>query len=678
MAKVVGIDFGTSNSAVSCVVDGETHILPDENGNRLTPSVVSFGKDQRILIGQAAKEQAFKNPKRTIHSIKRLIGRKFYSLEIEKAKALLPFDLVEVDGKNVGVQVDNSVYSPQEIAALILKKMKTIADSALGEDIVKAVVTVPAYFNDNQRQTTKEACELAGLDPIRMINEPTAAALAYGFGKSLNQNIVIYDLGGGTFDLSILRLRGDVFEVVGTAGDTFLGGDDFDDRLIDLIASKFLKTHGVDLRSIPAALPILRLQAEKTKKRLSYSQRTDLFISKIIQKDDESIDLHMTLSQDQLKDSCQDLIQRTFSVCDEALSAARLKASEIDEVILVGGPTKMPVIVDAVQSYFGRQPLNDLNPDEVVSMGAAIQAHSLSSDSAEKRSLLLDVTPLDLGVATVGGYTETLISKNSPIPAEAKQVFTTTSDGQKSVDIRIFQGKGRRVESSTPLGEFSLSGFEPGKAGSVEIEVRFSINTDGIMSVSAIEKKTGVSQNISVKMGSLLAEQERQAKTTKAKLNEVQIKDEWSEFEKVLIQLPSRSGLGSTYKEGFMKKFDPESKSLEIFSEDKSGQSIEIDPSVVGWIALIDDFSNIPRYIRSLYKKPKPGAKAGKFQLYEFRMKNRECFYAEADLPKLREKGFWVTAHSPLDPLKGRIFVYSDKLESANPLNQTEKGVASA
>jgi molecular chaperone DnaK len=670
MAFVIGIDFGTSNSAVSCLLNGQVTILPDEDGHRLTPSVVSFGKNNQVLIGEAAKEQAFRNPKRTVHSIKRLIGRKFYSSEIEKSKALLPFDLVEIEGQNVGVKIDDRTYTPQEIAALILRKMKAIAQQNLKTEILETVITVPAYFNDNQRQSTKESCEIAGLKAIRMINEPTAAALAYGFGKSLNQNIVVYDLGGGTFDLSILRLKGEVFEVVGTAGDTFLGGDDFDDRLIDFIATQFLKKHGIDLRGIPAALPVLRNQAEKTKKRLSYSERTDLYIPKIIQKDQESIDLHMTLSRDQLKQSCNDLIQRTFSVCDEALSAARLKASEIDEIILVGGPTKMPIVGEAVRDYFGKTPLSELNPDEVVSMGAAIQAYSLTSKTLDRKSLLLDVTPLDLGVATVGGFVETLISKNSPIPAEATQSFSTTVDNQKTVDIRIYQGKDRRVESSTLLGEFSLTGFKPGKAGSVSVDVKFSINTDGIVSVSALEKQTGVNQNITVKLGAVMGTEKAFASRQKAdSLNEVQLKDDWADFQKVLLYLPSRSGVSSLYKEGYLKtKFDPKAEHYEVFSEDKSGHSIQVDKKGLGWVAVIEDFANIPRYIRAFCKKPDLHLPDAKYQMYEFVFKNEERLFAQTELPKVREDGFWAYPYFPLEKFEGKVYVFSHQLKEAIPL----------
>lgn len=670
MAFVIGIDFGTSNSAVSCLLKDQVSILPDEEGHRLTPSVVSFGKNNQILIGQAAKEQAFRNPKRTVHSIKRLIGRKFYSSEIQKAKALLPFELVEIEGQNVGVRIDDRTYTPQEIAALILKKMKVIAQKNLKTEILDTVVTVPAYFNDNQRQSTREACEIAGLKALRMINEPTAAALAYGFGKSLNQNIVVYDLGGGTFDLSILRLKGDVFEVMATAGDTFLGGDDFDDRLIDLIATQFIKKHSIDLRSVAAALPLLRTQAEKTKKRLSYSERTDLFIPKIVQKDQETIDLHMTLSRDQLRESCNDLIQRTFGVCDEALAAARLKASEIDEIILVGGPTKMPIISEAVRDYFGKTPLNELNPDEVVSMGAAIQAHSLTSKSVDKKSLLLDVTPLDLGVATVGGYTETLIAKNSPIPAEATQVFTTTADNQKAVDIRVFQGKDRRVESSTLLGEFSLSGFPPAKAGQASIEVKFSINTDGIVDVSAVEKQTGSTQNITVKLGAVMGAEKAFASKKKADdLHEVQLKDDWANYPKAVVYVPSHSGVSSTYREGYLKEaFDPKKDFYEILSEDKSGHTTKVERKYIGWVALIEDFSNIPRYIRALCKRPELQLPDAKHQMYEFVFKNNERLYAQTELPKVREEGFWVYPYFPLESFEGKVYVFSHQLKEANPL----------
>lgn len=453
MSSVIGIDLGTSNSAVASFINNKHQIIADEAGRRITPSIVSFGKDQKILVGSDAKSQLFSNPKKTIHSIKRLIGRKIFSPEVKKAQVLLPYSIVADEEQNVRIEIDGTFYTPQEISAFILKHMKAIAEAQLGP-VGEAVVTVPAHFNDNQRQSTKDACKIAGLEALRIINEPTAAALAYGFGKGLKETVAIYDLGGGTFDISILRLKDKVFEVIATAGDTFLGGDDFDDRIIDLCSEFFLKKTKIDLRKLPAALPLLRSNAERAKRKLSYAESTDIYIPSIVQHEGQMLDLQYTLSQDGFKKATIDLIQKTFAVCDEALRIANLRPSDLDAVILVGGPTKMSLIYDVVTSYFGKAPLRDLNPDEVVAIGASIQAHTLKGTEQKKEALLLDVTPLDLGIATVGGFIETLIDANTPIPTRASRLFTTTRDNQTSVNIRIFQGKNRREDESTSLGRY--------------------------------------------------------------------------------------------------------------------------------------------------------------------------------------------------------------------------------
>lgn len=669
MGKAVGIDFGTSNSVVASFVEGKAKVLADDKGNNVTPSVVSFGKNKQILVGHDAKTQGIKNPRRTVQSIKRLIGRKIFSSEVKKSQVLLSFDLIEGENQNVAVKVDDEVYTPQEIAAFILAHMKDIAEKATGDSVTDAVITVPAYFNDNQRLATKEAAEIAGLQVLRMINEPTAAALAYGFGKSLDETIVVYDLGGGTFDISILKLKDKVFEVIATAGDTFLGGDDFDDRIIDILAEEFLKKHEVDLRKIPEALPLLRSNAEKTKRRLSYAERSDLYIPSIFKKDGQTLDLHFSLSRDQLKQSTKDLIQRTFKVCDEALGSAKLSVSDVNAVILVGGPTKMPLIADAVQDYFGKKPLNDLNPDEVVAIGAAIQAQSLKTAATEKKALLIDVTPLDLGVATVDGFTETLIDKNSPIPMESSKVFATTVDNQEKVDIRIYQGKNRRVEESHLLGEFSLSGFPKKKAGEVAIKVNFAIDTDGIVNVAAIEEETGVEQKVSVKLSAAMGAQNVQASAEKAKKYQaVKLQDQWKDASKVLLYRCGESRMNSEYLEGYIKNFHPEDPQWTLHSDQKAEKDRVLEKNQIAWTCLINDFANIPRYLKALTEKPEKIGQKPQGQLYEFKLVNGESIYGQADLPKSTATGFWVIPYFPQDKLSGRVYIYNSKIRESIPI----------
>jgi molecular chaperone DnaK len=668
MSQVIGIDLGTSNSVVAAIVDGKHQILPDENGRRLTPSIVSFGKDKQILIGEDAKAQLFSNSLRTIHSIKRLMGRKIYSPEAEKAKALLPYRIVAGPDDNCAIQLDDQLYLPQEISALILKRMKDIAQLHLGPGIQKAVVTVPAYFNDNQRQATADACRLAGLDAIRMINEPTAAALAYGFGKKLEETIAIYDLGGGTFDISILRLKNQVFEVLATAGDTFLGGDDFDDRIIDLCAEFFLKKTNIDLRTIPQALPLLRIHAEKAKRKLSYAEKTDVYIPSIIKKDDKSIDLLMPLSREMLDTACKDLVQRTFSVCDEALRAAGLKAGQLNAVILVGGPTKMNVVSDAVAGYFGKLPMKDLNPDEVVALGASIQAVALSSADPKTKtmSLLLDVTPLDLGIATVGGFTENIIEANSPIPIEASRTFTTTSDDQTSVSIKIFQGRNRREDESVKLGEFEFSGFKPKKAGEVAIDVVFGINTDGIVEVSAKDPETGASHSMKVKMSSTIPSERIKNSQSQVQAHKlVALKSPVKNHHKLVVCLTGSQGY--SFEEGYAEHINPEEEVLSLKSE--SGKiSKEIPRSSIVWILNLEDFSNTPRYLQAISCKPAHHEIQPRMPLFEFRLKNGSSIFGQANSPSLKDLGLWIQPFFPRDELKGKLYIFSSRVDAATPI----------
>ena len=671
---MVGIDLGTSNSAVAAFVGGKHQVLADENGRRLTPSVVSFGKDKKILIGEDAKSQLFANPKRTIGSIKRLIGRKIFSPEVEKARVLLPYQLVEGADQNVAIEIDNETFLPQEISALILRRMKEVAEAKFQKPVTHAVVTVPAYFNDNQRQATSDACRIAGLEVVRMINEPTAAALAYGYGKGLNETVAVYDLGGGTFDISIMRLKDQVFEVIATAGDTFLGGDDFDDRVIDICAEHFLKQHDVDLRTIPQALPLLRQNAERAKRKLSYAEKTDIYIPGILKEEHQVLDLHMSLSRSQFALACNDLVQKTFTVCDEALRMAKLKVQDLDAVILVGGPTKMTIVQEAVEKYFQRASMKDLNPDEVVAIGAAIQATALhgfdgmAEAAPEDKSLLLDVTPLDLGIATVGGYVETLIESNTPIPVQASRVFTTIKDLQKAVDIRIFQGKNRREEEGAMLGEFEFSGFQAGKAGEVSIEVLFSINTDGIVEVSAKDTATGTVQTTRVKLATAMSKETLRESQVKAKEHkQVKLKNELKDFKRLVFCCPSKGG--NTYEEGLMKDFDPNQENFSLNPESSLSKPRNLERSKVAWVLMVEDFSNTPRYIQAVTEKPNRFFAPPKSQLYEFKLKDGSCVYGQADLPKMRDLGFWIDPYFSQDELPGKIYVYSSQVNEAVPMN---------
>lgn len=667
MKSVFGIDLGTSNSCIATFIDGKHQILSDDSGQSLTPSVVSFGKDKKILIGHDAKEQIFTNAKRTVCSVKRLIGRKFFSPEVKKAQALLPYPLVEGKDQSVAIEIDGTIYTPQEISSLVLRHLKSIATSKLKSEATDVVVTVPAHFNDSQRQATKDACKLAGLDALRIINEPTAAALAYGFGKGLNETVAIYDLGGGTFDISILRLRDQVFEVVATSGDTFLGGDDFDDRIIDLCADDFFNKTKIDLRKSPAALPLLRTNAERAKRKLSYAEKTDLYIPGIIHDNGQSIDLQYTLTRDAFYKATEPLIQRTFTVCDEALRAAGLKNSDLDAVILVGGPTKMSLIFDVVGSYFGKPPLRDLNPDEVVAIGASIQAHALagsvkSADSSQSDALLLDVTPLDLGVATVGGYTETLIEANTPIPAQASKQFTTTADNQEQVLIKIYQGKNRREEDSQLLGHFEFSGFEKSKAGEVTIEVIFSINTDGIVDVSAKDVKTGATQNVKVKLSSGLSAED--LKHLAHKINEhKQVKMKKDTGGKNLVVLCAPSKGGPVYEEGICSPFDPQAETLVLSTESGNKDLKEIERKVLSWALVLEDFANTPRYLKALHERPAEGSSG-----YLIKFKDGDEIYISAKEPSLKGPGFWAHPLNGKDELKGKIFIYSSSVKEVLPV----------
>jgi molecular chaperone DnaK len=508
----VGIDLGTSYSAVALSDGGSPKVLPNEWGERTHASCVSFLDDGTVLVGNDAKKNIITNAETTVYSAKRLIGRFFFSDEVKKAQAVMPYRIVEGPNNSVRIQVRDKVLAIPEISALVLKEMKAIAETALGREVTKAVVTCPAYFNDNQRQATKDAGKIAGLEVLRIINEPTAAALAYGFGKDINQKICVYDLGGGTFDVSILEIGKDVFEVLSTAGDTYLGGDDFDDRIMTWLADDFLAKHGLDLRQNKYCLQMLKEASERAKIEVGRDGTADILVQGICQSPEgEVLDLRQRLGADPFNRMVMDLVQRTFKVCDEALQSARLTAQDVDAVILVGGPTRLPIVRQSVKHYFQREPMTGIDPDEVVALGAAIQAHALlNADAAEHgaASYLLDVTPLSLRVGTVGGFTEKIIEKNTPIPIEKSKTFTTSRDGQDRVRIRVYQGESNRAEQCELLGEFEFTGFRIGYRGEVQIQVTFEIDSNGIVNVSAMDLETGQKTSTTISLSSGLSDQD--------------------------------------------------------------------------------------------------------------------------------------------------------------------------
>ncbi len=510
----VGIDLGTSYSAVAAILDARPQVLANEWGERTHASVVSFLEDGTVLVGNTAKRNIITNAETTVYSAKRLIGRFFFSDEVKKAQAVMPYRIVEGPNNSVRIQVGQRIFAVPEISALVLKEMKAIAETALGREVNRAVVTCPAYFNDNQRQATRDAGRIAGLDVLRIINEPTAAALAYGFGKDISQRICVYDLGGGTFDVSILEIGRDVFEVLATAGDTYLGGDDFDDRIMGWLAQDFLDRNGLDLRQNRFCLQMLKEAGEKAKIDVGRDGRAEIHVPGICQTPEgQVLDLKQELGADQFNRMVMDLVQRTFKVCDEALQSARMTAGDIDAVILVGGPTRLPVIRQSVRHYFQKEPMTGIDPDEVVALGASIQARALldrGAAAAGQASYLLDVTPLTLRVGTVGGWAEPIIARNTPIPIEKSKAFTTSRDGQDRVRIRVYQGESKRAEECEFLGEFEFTGFRIGYRGEVQIQVTFEIDSNGIVHVSAADTETGQKASTTIRLSSGLSEQDIQ------------------------------------------------------------------------------------------------------------------------------------------------------------------------
>ncbi len=513
MSKILGIDLGTTNSCMAVMDHGEYKIIPNAEGNRTTPSIVAFTKSGERLVGQTAKRQAVTNPKNTIFSIKRLMGRKYS--EVQREKELVPYEIVEAPNGDAHVRVGDHTYSPPEISAMILQKLKTDAEAYLGETISQAVITVPAYFNDSQRQATKDAGKIAGLEVLRIINEPTAAALAYGLDKKSDETVAVYDLGGGTFDISILEIGDGVFEVKATNGDTHLGGDDFDQAVINYLADEFQKENNVDLRKDPQALQRLKEAAEKAKCELSSSMSTDINLPFITMNQDGPVHMNMTLTRAQLEKLCDPLLDRTKIPCQNCMKDAEVTKSQIKEVILVGGMTRMPRVQEVAKETFDKEPHKGVNPDEVVAAGAAIQGGVLKGEVNDV--LLLDVTPLSLGIETMGGVMTKLIERNTTIPTKKSEIFSTATDNQPAVDVRVLQGERELARDNKSLGLFKLDGIAPAPRGVPQIEVTFDIDANGILHVTAKDLGTGKEQKITITASSGLTEAEIEKMVNEAK-----------------------------------------------------------------------------------------------------------------------------------------------------------------
>ena len=517
MSKVIGIDLGTTNSCVAIMEGTQAKVLENSEGARTTPSVVAFTDGDEKLIGQPAKRQAVTNPENTIFAVKRLIGRNFEDPTVKKDIESAPFKIIKAENVDAWIEAKGKKYSPSQISAFVLQKMKETAEKYLGQEVTKAVITVPAYFNDAQRQATKDAGKIAGLEVLRIINEPTAAALSYGLDKKVNKKIAVYDLGGGTFDISILELGDGVFEVKSTNGDTFLGGEDFDNTIVDYLLNEFKKENGIDLKSDKLALQRLKEAAEKAKIELSSAAQTEINLPFVTADKTGPKHINIKMTRAKLEALVEDLIGRTIPPCKTALKDAGLSAADINEVILVGGMTRMPKVIEEVKNFFGKEPNKSVNPDEVVAMGAAIQAGVLQGDV--KDVLLLDVTPLSLGIETLGGISTKLIDKNTTIPTKKSQVFSTAEDNQPAVSIRVLQGEREMATDNKLLGNFELVGIAPASRGVPQIEVTFDIDANGIVNVSAKDKGTGKEQKIQIQASGGLSEEEISKMVKEAEAN---------------------------------------------------------------------------------------------------------------------------------------------------------------
>ncbi len=506
MGKIIGVDLGTTNSCVAVMEGGEPKVIANVEGNRTTPSIVAFSDSNERLVGQVAKRQAVTNPTKTLFAMKRLIGRKFTDAEVKKSVEISPYSIVEGNNGEAVIEVEGKKYTPAELSAMVLTKMKLTAEEYLGEGVTDAVITVPAYFNDSQRQATKDAGRIAGLNVQRIINEPTAAALAYGLDKKGEEKIAVFDLGGGTFDVSILEIGDGVFEVKSTNGDTFLGGEDFDMRIVNWLADEFKRDQGIDLRQDKMALQRLKEEAEKAKMELSTTMETEINLPFITADASGPKHLNIKLSRAKLETLVEDLVERTVHPCETALKDAGISASDIDEVILVGGMTRMPKVQEKVKEFFGKEPHKGVNPDEVVAVGAAIQGGVLQGDV--KDVLLLDVTPLSLGIETLGGVTTKLIEKNTTVPTKKSQVFSTAADNQPAVSIHVLQGEREMAQDNKTIGRFELTDIPPAPRGVPQIEVTFDLDANGILNVSAKDMGTGKEQSIKITASSGLSEDE--------------------------------------------------------------------------------------------------------------------------------------------------------------------------